>query len=79
MGRRHRLKFVSSSLMIGDMYLGALRDVDRGRQARHKSDLKALHRLVLVASDVIVFRSLAPCPSSLGRRQMSLARLDASI
>jgi hypothetical protein len=31
----------------------ALRDVDRGRQARHKWDLKALYRLVLVASDVI--------------------------
>jgi hypothetical protein len=30
-----------------------LRDVDRGRQARHKRDVKALHRLVLVASDVI--------------------------
>ncbi len=38
-------------------HLRALRDVDRGRQARHnlklKWDLKALYRLVLVASDVI--------------------------
>ena len=34
-------------------HLRALRDVDRGRQARHEWDLEAAHRLVFVASDVI--------------------------
>jgi hypothetical protein len=33
-------------------HLRALRDVDRGRQARHKWDLEAAHRLVFVFSDV---------------------------
>ena len=48
MGRRHRF------IQLDDRkHLPALRDVDRGRQARHKWDLKALHRLVFVASDVI--------------------------
>ena len=46
MGRRHRF------IQLDDRkHLRALRDVDRGCQARHKRDVKALHRLVLVASD----------------------------
>jgi hypothetical protein len=43
MGRRHRF------IQLDDRkYLRALRDVDRGRQARHKWDLEAAHRLVFV-------------------------------
>jgi hypothetical protein len=38
---------VSSSLMHRK-HLRALRDVDRGRQARHEWDLEAAHRLVFV-------------------------------
>ncbi len=48
MGRRYRF------IQLDDRrHLRALRDVDRGRQAQHKRDVKAPHRLVLVASDVI--------------------------
>ena len=70
MGRRHRF------IQLDDRkHLRALRDVDRGRQARHKRDLKAAHRLVFVASDVpddlvLLHWVDARCPP---------ARLDASI
>ena len=57
-------------------HLHALRDVDCGRQARHKWDLEAAHRLDFVFSDVPGHLDLL---HSVGRRQTFPARPDASI